>query len=70
MSTTKKVTPSQKLKLLALDLTKPKIFPRSPRETLGGYVLAGRTLDKCRASEDAMAFFLGLARDEHDGLIH
>ncbi|MBT3606444.1 MAG: DUF5069 domain-containing protein [Candidatus Latescibacteria bacterium] len=24
-------------------------FPRSPRETVGGYVVAGRTLDKCRA---------------------
>lgn len=25
-------------------------FPRSPRETLGGYVVAARTLDKCRAA--------------------
>lgn len=25
-------------------------YPRSPRETVGGYVVAGRTLDKCRAS--------------------
>ncbi|MDA7915671.1 DUF5069 domain-containing protein [Verrucomicrobia bacterium] len=24
-------------------------FPRSPRETLAGYVIAARTLDKCRA---------------------
>ena len=24
-------------------------FPRSPRSVLGGYVIAGRTLDKCRA---------------------
>ena len=24
-------------------------FPRSPRETIGGYVVAGRTLDKCRS---------------------
>ncbi|NNE93414.1 MAG: DUF5069 domain-containing protein [Verrucomicrobiales bacterium] len=24
-------------------------FPRSPRRVLGGYVVAGRTLDKCRA---------------------
>jgi len=31
----------------ALDLTKE--FPRSPRETLAGYVVAGRMLDKCRA---------------------
>src|ERR1041384_7206322 len=36
-----------KLKLLALDLTKK--FPRSPRETLAGYVIAGRAVDKCRA---------------------
>ncbi|MDX2085293.1 MAG: DUF5069 domain-containing protein [Candidatus Melainabacteria bacterium] len=38
---------SEKLKTLALDLTRS--FPRSPRETLGGYVIAARTLDKCRA---------------------
>ena len=25
-------------------------FPRSPRESLGGYVVAARTLDKCRAA--------------------
>ena len=25
-------------------------FPRSPRETLGGFVLAARAVDKCRAS--------------------
>ncbi len=31
----------------AQDLTKE--FPRSPRETLGGFVHAGRMLDKCRA---------------------
>jgi len=31
----------------ALDLTRE--FPRSPRETLAGYVIAGRMLDKCRA---------------------
>jgi hypothetical protein len=35
------------LEVLAKDLSKD--FPRSPRETLAGYVLAGRTLDKCRA---------------------
>lgn len=33
--------------LPSLDLTTD--FPRSPRETVGGYVVAGRTLDKCRA---------------------
>ena len=32
----------------SLDLTKD--FPRSPRVTLGGYVIAARTLDKCRAA--------------------
>lgn len=31
----------------SLDLTKS--FPRSPREKLGGYVVACRMLDKCRA---------------------
>lgn len=41
------MTPTEKLNLLAPDLA--KAFPRSPRETLGGYVIAGRTLDKCRA---------------------
>lgn len=44
MSTT---TVSEQLKTLAKDLRKD--YPRSPRETLGGYVIAGRTLDKCRA---------------------
>jgi hypothetical protein len=38
---------NDKLKLLAKDLTKD--FPRSPRETLAGYVIAARALDKCRA---------------------
>jgi hypothetical protein len=33
--------------LKSLDLTAD--FPRSPRETLAGYVVAGRMLDKCRA---------------------
>ncbi|HEY9744698.1 MAG TPA: DUF5069 domain-containing protein [Oculatellaceae cyanobacterium] len=41
------VTVSEKLKSLAKDLTRD--YPRSPRETLGGYVLAARILDKCRA---------------------
>lgn len=31
----------------ALDLTKN--YPRSPRTKLGGYVIAARTLDKCRS---------------------
>jgi len=39
----------EKVKLLARDLRKGKDFPRSPRERLGGYVLAARALDKCRA---------------------
>jgi len=38
---------NEKLKLQAKDLTND--FPRSPRETLAGYVIAGRTLDKCRS---------------------
>jgi len=33
---------------LAKDLT--KTFPRSPREIIAGYVIAARTLDKCRAT--------------------
>jgi Domain of unknown function (DUF5069) len=39
----------EKVKLLARDLRDGKQFPRSPRETLAGYVLASRALDKCRA---------------------
>jgi len=35
------------LKELAKDLTKD--FPRSPRETLAGYVVAARATDKCRS---------------------
>jgi hypothetical protein len=38
---------SEKLQLLARDLTRE--FPRSPRENLGGYVIAARAVDKCRA---------------------
>lgn len=34
-------------KINALDLTKE--FPRSPRTTLAGYIIAARMLDKCRA---------------------
>jgi hypothetical protein len=40
----------EKVKLLARDLRNGKEFPRSPRETLAGYVLAARALDKCRAA--------------------
>jgi hypothetical protein len=39
---------TNKVKKLAKDLAKD--FPRSPREKLGGYVIAARTLDKCRAT--------------------
>ncbi len=39
----------EKVKLLARDLRNGKEFPRSPREPLGGYVLAARVVDKCRA---------------------
>lgn len=38
---------SDKLANLAKDLTQE--FPRSPRETLAGFVVAARALDKCRA---------------------
>ena len=38
----------ERLKLLAKDLRTE--FPRSPRDTLAGYVIAGRMLDKCRAT--------------------
>ena len=37
------------VKLLARDLRDGKEFPRSPRETFAGYVLAARAVDKCRA---------------------
>jgi hypothetical protein len=40
----------EKLKLLTRDLRNGKQYPRSPRETLGGYVIACRALDKCRAA--------------------
>lgn len=44
MSTTKI---HENVKAQAIDLSKE--FPRSPRTKLGGYVLAARALDKCRA---------------------
>lgn len=40
------------MKVLARDLRKG--YPRSPREKLGGYVIAARSVDKCRA------FLLGM----------
>src|SRR5262249_55158167 len=39
----------EKVKLLAPDLRERKEFPRSPRATLAGYVMAARAVDKCRA---------------------
>ena len=39
----------EKVRLLARNLREGKENPRSPRETLGGYVLAARAVDKCRA---------------------
>ena len=36
--------------MISPDFNQPGSFPRSPRETLGGHVIAARTLDKCRAS--------------------
>jgi hypothetical protein len=48
MNTETKTQPAAKMVDLAKDL---KItFPRSPKESLGGYVIAARTLDKCRAA--------------------
>ena len=41
------MTAEEKLKFLARDLKTE--FPRSPRETLAGYVIAARAVDKCRA---------------------
>lgn len=41
------MTNDEKLKLIALDLTKS--YPRSPRATIGGYVIAARCVDKARA---------------------
>ena len=37
------------MKLLTRDLRDGKEFPRSSRQTLAGYVLAARAVDKCRA---------------------
>ena len=39
----------EKVKLLSRDLRDGNEYPRSPRRTLGGYVLAARAVDKCRA---------------------
>jgi hypothetical protein len=39
----------EKVRLLARNLREGKDYPRSPREILGGYVLAARAVDKCRA---------------------
>ena len=40
----------EKVRSLAPDLRSGKTYPRSPRETLAGYVLAARVVDKCRAT--------------------
>jgi len=53
------MTATDKLKLLARDLS--KAFPRSPRETLAGYVIAARAVDKCRA------VLAGTAGEYHSG---
>jgi len=45
-------TDLEKVKALAKDLRKD--YPRSPREKLGSYVIAARSVDKCRA------FLLGM----------
>ena len=36
--------------MVSCDFSQPGTYPRSPRETLGHYVIAARTLDKCRAA--------------------
>ena len=41
----------EKGKILTRDLRGDREYPRSPRETLGGYVLAARAVDKCRAKK-------------------
>jgi hypothetical protein len=46
---------TETMTLTAKDLTKE--YPRSPRETLAGYVLAARVLDKCRS---VIAGFTGI----------
>jgi hypothetical protein len=48
METSKFTTSTHTLRDLAKNLSRD--YPRSPRETLGGYVIAARTLDKCRAT--------------------
>ena len=52
----------------ALDLSKD--FPASPRETLAGYVVAKRTLDKCRSvlagTNGEYHFFFGFAEISAD----
>ncbi len=53
------MTTNMKLQLLAKDLTRE--FPRSPRETLAGFVIAARALDKCRS------VLAGTAGDYHSG---
>ncbi len=53
------MNPLDKVKLLAKDLTKE--FPRSPREMLGGCVIAARAVDKCRA------VLAGTAGEYHSG---
>ncbi|MDX2080236.1 MAG: DUF5069 domain-containing protein [Terrimicrobiaceae bacterium] len=50
---------NDQVRSLAPDLTKE--FPRSPRETLGGFVLAARAVDKCRA------VLAGTGGDYHSG---
>lgn len=47
MAESTSVVVSDKVKSLALDLL--ATYPRSPRAKLGGYVVAARAVDKCRA---------------------
>jgi len=55
-------TDLDKVKRYAKDLR--TTYPRSPREKLGGYVIAARSVDKCRA------FLLGINGEYITGPVH
>jgi hypothetical protein len=56
------------VELLARDLRDGKESPRSPRETLAGYVLAARALDKCApTSSDGKANTTRIVRSIRHG---
>jgi len=53
----------EKMKLLSRDLRDGKEYPRSPRGTLGGYVLAARAVDG--ATDDEIAEWIGQHAEIH-----